>query len=201
MSMADRIDNKKNSMDNNKDNLSVKKIQRKSHNIRFVAYLTITIIIMIFIFFQSSLPADTSQEESDIIVRFLSRLIDRDAELLSFIVRKLAHFTEYTVLGLFISLTVKEHYHKKRYHEEQHSEKHYHDEHFHKGQFLIRIFIIPLICGVLYATSDEIHQRFVPGRSCELRDVLIDTCGVLLGVLIVNICQHLIARKKKIKHK
>lgn len=191
MSMADRIDNKKNSMDNKKDNLSVKKIQRKSHNIRFVAYLTITIFIMIFIFFQSSLPADTSQEESDIIVRLISRFTDRDAELLSFIVRKLAHFTEYTLLGLFISLTAKEHYNKK----------HYHDEHFHKGQFLIRIFIIPLICGVLYAASDEIHQRFVPGRSCELRDVLIDTCGVLLGVLIVNICQHLIARKKKLKHK
>ena len=197
MSMADRIDNKKNSMDNKKDNLSVKEIQRKSHNIRFVAYLTITILIMIFIFFQSSLPADTSQEESDIIVRFLSRLIDRDAELLSFIVRKLAHFTEYTLLGLFISLTVKEHYHKKRHHEEQHGEKHYHDEHFHKGQFLIRIFIIPLIFGVLYAASDEIHQRFVPGRSCELRDVLIDTCGVLLGVTINMLCVRFGKKKDK----
>ena len=197
MSMADRIDNKKNSMDNKKDNLAVKKTQRKSHDIRFVAYLTITIIIIIFIFFQSSLPADTSQEESDIIVRFLSRFTDRDAELLSFIVRKLAHFTEYTLLGLFISLTAKEHYNKKRYHEEQHSEKHYHDEHFHKGQFLIRIFIIPLICGVLYATSDEIHQRFVPGRSCELRDVLIDTCGVLLGVTIYMLCVRFGKKKDK----
>ena len=201
MSMADRIDNKQNGMDDKKDNLAVKKTQRKSHDTRFVAYLIITLLMMIFIFFQSSLPADTSQEESDIIVRFLSRLIDRDAELLSFIVRKLAHFTEYPLLGVFISLTAKEQYNKKRYREEQHSEKHYHDEHFHKGQFLIRIFIIPLIFGVLYAASDEIHQRFVQGRSCELRDVLIDTCGVLLGVLIVNICQHLIARKKKLKHK
>ena len=195
--MVDSVDNKKNSMDNNKDNLSVKKIQRKSHNIRFVAYLTITIIIMIFIFFQSSLPADTSQEESDIIVRFLSRFTDRDAEMLSFIVRKLAHFTEYALLGLFISLTAKEHYNKKRYHEEQHSEKHYHDEHFYKGQFIIRIFIIPLICGVIYAVSDEIHQRFVPGRSCELRDVLIDTCGVLLGVIINMLCVRFGKKKDK----
>lgn len=197
MSMANRIDNKKNSMDNKKDNLSVKKIHRKSHNIRFVAYLTIAILIMIFIFFQSSLPADTSQEESDIIVRFISRFTDRDTELLSFIVRKLAHFTEYTLLGLYISLTAKEHYNKKHYHEEQHSEKHYQDEHFHKGQFLIRIFIIPLICGVLYAASDEIHQRFVPGRSCELRDVLIDTCGVLLGVTINMLCVRFGKKKDK----
>ena len=182
MSMADSVDNKKNSMDNKKDNLSVKKIQRKSHDTRFVAYLIITLLMMIFIFFQSSLPADTSQEESDIIVRFLSRFTDRDAEMLSFIVRKLAHFTEYTLLGLFISLTAKEHYNKKRYHEEH---------------FLIRIFIIPLICGVLYAASDEIHQRFVPGRSCELRDVLIDTCGVLLGVIINILCIRFNKKKAK----
>ncbi|MBP3718551.1 MAG: VanZ family protein [Eubacterium sp.] len=171
--------------------------KKKNVNAKFIMYITITILIMAFIFFQSSLPADTSQEESDIIVRFLSRFTDRDAELMSFIVRKLAHFTEYTLLGLFISLTVKEHYHKKRYHEEQHSEKHYHDEHFHKGQFLKRIFIIPLICGVLYAASDEIHQRFVPGRSCELRDVLIDTCGVLLGVTINMLCVRFGKKKAK----
>ena len=190
--MADSIDNKQNVMDNKKDNLAVKKTQRKSHNTRFVAYLIITLLIMIFIFFQSSLPADTSQEESDIIVRFLSRFTDRDAEMLSFIVRKMAHFTEYTLLGVFISLTVKEHYHKKRYHEE-----HYSEDNFRKGHFYIRHFIIPLICGALYAVSDEIHQRFVPGRSCELRDVLIDTCGVLLGVIINMLCVRFAKKKDK----
>ena len=192
MSMASNIDNKQNVMDNKKDNLAVKETQRKSHNTRFVAYLIITLLIMIFIFFQSSLPADTSQEESDIIVRFLSRFTDRDAEMLSFIVRKMAHFSEYTVLGLFISLTVKEHYHKKCYHEE-----HYSEDDFRKGHFYIRHFIIPLILGVLYAVSDEIHQRFVPGRSCELRDVLIDTCGVLLGVIINMLCVRFAKKKDK----
>ena len=99
--------------------------KKKNVNAKFIMYITITILIMAFIFFQSSLPADTSQEESDIIVRFLSRFTDRDAEMLSFIVRKMAHFSEYTALGLFISLTVK--------------------EHFQKGHFYIRHFIIPLI--------------------------------------------------------
>ena len=36
------------------------------------------------------------------------------------------------------------------------------------------------ICCV-YAITDEIHQSFVPGRSCEVRDVIIDTCGSALG--------------------
>ncbi len=36
----------------------------------------------------------------------------------------------------------------------------------------------------LYAISDEYHQTFVAGRSGELRDVLIDSLGALLGILI-----------------
>jgi VanZ family protein len=37
--------------------------------------------------------------------------------------------------------------------------------------------------GVLYAASDEIHQHFVPGRHAAVRDVAIDSAGVLVGVL------------------
>lgn len=161
--------------------------KKKNVNAKFIMYITITILIMAFIFFQSSLPADTSQEESDIIVRFLSHFTDRDAEMLSFIVRKLAHFTEYTLLGLFISLAFKEYYYKKCFHKEC----------FQKTRFYRGVFVIPLICGVLYAVSDEIHQRFVPGRSCELRDVLIDTCGVLLGVIINMLCVRFAKKKDK----
>ena len=40
--------------------------------------------------------------------------------------------------------------------------------------------------GFLYASTDEFHQTFVPGRSGEIRDILIDTFGVLLGALIVT---------------
>ena len=44
--------------------------------------------------------------------------------------------------------------------------------------------IISLILGFVYACSDEIHQTFVAGRSGEARDVLIDTSGVFIGILI-----------------
>lgn len=43
-----------------------------------------------------------------------------------------------------------------------------------------------LFIGFLYACTDEFHQTFVPGRSGELRDILIDTFGVLLGALIIT---------------
>ena len=42
--------------------------------------------------------------------------------------------------------------------------------------------IISLIFCALFAISDEIHQYYVPGRSCEVRDMLIDTTGALSGI-------------------
>lgn len=36
--------------------------------------------------------------------------------------------------------------------------------------------------AVLYAISDEVHQRFVPGRSGEVRDVVIDALGAAAGL-------------------
>ncbi len=39
--------------------------------------------------------------------------------------------------------------------------------------------------GVLYALSDEIHQYFVPGRTCDPRDFLVDSIGLLVGMLIL----------------
>lgn len=42
-----------------------------------------------------------------------------------------------------------------------------------------------LIIGVIYASSDEIHQSFTPGRGPLLTDVIIDTMGILLGILLI----------------
>jgi VanZ family protein len=35
---------------------------------------------------------------------------------------------------------------------------------------------------VIYATSDEIHQLFVPGRGGQVKDVIIDNAGVIAGI-------------------
>lgn len=39
---------------------------------------------------------------------------------------------------------------------------------------------------VAYAIGDELHQLLVPGRSGEVRDVLIDSMAGLLGVLLAK---------------
>ena len=42
---------------------------------------------------------------------------------------------------------------------------------------------VSVICASIYAISDEVHQIFVDGRSCELRDWAIDTVGAILGAI------------------
>mgnify|MGYP000292600613 FL=1 len=78
----------------------------------------------------------------------------------TFIVRKSAHFTEYFILGLILILYLQT-----------------------KEKLATKYIILAIILVVLYATSDEIHQLFVDGRSCKIIDILIDTCGSSLAIL------------------
>ena len=50
----------------------------------------------------------------------------------------------------------------------------------HKSKRLFWVILISLI----YAMSDEFHQKFVPGRFFSIGDFVVDSCGVVLGSLI-----------------
>lgn len=131
--------------------------------------LVITVLIMAFIFLQSALPADLSKEESNLIVQALIEFLHVDPKVLSFAVRKCAHFTEYLLLGLSLFATVRE----------------YDPVRLERNEQWQRTALLSWGIGALYALTDEVHQAFVPGRSCEIRDMLIDSCGVAAGVLIM----------------
>lgn len=80
------------------------------------------------------------------------------------IIRKLAHFSIYALVGVWIMAFM--------------------------STFDIRLYkkwIISMLVGVLYAASDEFHQSFVPGRDPSIVDVGIDSLGVLTGILAVLI--------------
>lgn len=94
---------------------------------------------------------------------------------LQFAVRKTAHFSLYFILGLLAFLSTVSYF---------------------SLPLAARTLISAGIC-LLYAVSDEIHQHFVPGRSCELRDVAIDFCGSALALLIAFLCFRLINNKRK----
>lgn len=78
------------------------------------------------------------------------------------IVRKLAHFSIYTVIG-FLSMSLMSTYKLKQ-----------------KNRITISAII-----GLLYAISDEIHQAFIPSRGPKVGDVGIDFSGVIMGILII----------------
>ncbi len=78
------------------------------------------------------------------------------------VVRKLAHFSIYTLVG-FLLMSLFSTY---------------------KLQERKRI-LFTLIIGILYAISDEIHQAFVPERGPQITDVMIDSLGVTFGIIIV----------------
>jgi len=89
------------------------------------------------------------------------------------ILRKIAHFVEFTGLGLWLSWLVRMLAAKKAL--------------WHS---------LPLVSGVLVACTDETIQWFVPGRACRLYDVGIDTLGVVTGIVIISLIQK--CQKEKI---
>ena len=76
-------------------------------------------------------------------------------------VRKAAHMTEYGILSILFYIWLG------------------------KWQFGVRKRgILSIVLSALYACSDEFHQLFVPGRAGMVRDVLIDSAGAILGILV-----------------
>ena len=133
--------------------------------------------LMMNIFILSSQDADLSTKTSGSFIEKIAVVFVADfnemtalqqgqivASMQTF-VRKAAHFGVYGLLGCLLAgatLTYK------------------------KMKFLKRLLAAGTVC-ILYAVSDEIHQLFVPGRSCQFKDMMIDSLGALLGILAVLI--------------
>ena len=81
-------------------------------------------------------------------------------------IRKLAHFSLYTVVG-FLLMSLMSTYKLKQKNKVSTS----------------------LIIGLIYAISDEIHQSFMPNRTPMIGDVCIDTCGVITGIIVLIVIQ------------
>jgi len=132
---------------------------------------TLVILWMALIFYMSHQPAAKSSELSSGITVIISDIIQKvvtdiklNQDSLSHIIRKSAHFLEYMVLGVLVVNSLL-------------------DTDKPKPRL---IFLAILMC-ILYAISDEIHQIFVPGRSGQVSDVLIDSLGGLAGVLGMSV--------------
>ncbi|MHB1485457.1 MAG: VanZ family protein [Saccharofermentanales bacterium] len=82
------------------------------------------------------------------------------------IIRSVAHFIEFFILGIFAYKLVFYTLAKKSFK---------------------RILYPFVFCG-LYALTDEIHQYFVPGRAMQLSDWLTDAAGITVAIVIIYFC-------------
>jgi len=85
--------------------------------------------------------------------------------IVHFLIRKLAHCTEYAMLSLFLYFSLNPR----------------HPECWHARSALASV----VIAG-LFSLTDEYHQSFVPGRTASLKDCGLDTLGALLGMLLLR---------------
>lgn len=131
------------------------------------AFATIlTVGWMGLIFYLSHQPASVSSELSgsfvDVVVPIISLLpLAIDSEVIHFYLRKSAHFIAYFTLGFLVLHTIR----------------------LFNGM-RVRSGVLALLIAVLYAISDEVHQLFIPGRSGEVGDVVIDSAGSFTGICI-----------------
>ncbi len=124
---------------------------------------------MLLIFYFSAQPGEESEVTSSGFSLLAAKVIFRKYStytpevqkiILSGIthtVRKMAHFTEYAFMGFLWYVFLR----KKKLN-----------------------ILLAISMTILYAASDELHQRFVSGRSGQISDVVLDTCGGCFGVLV-----------------
>ncbi len=149
------------------------------------ALWTAVVLWMGVIFFLSAQTAGDSSRTSGGVIRWLLTRLDGrfsglplEEQLLrieawSFAVRKLAHLALFALLGMgaFAAFSV--------------------------DMPQRRAFPAALSLGAVRGVLDEVHQSFVPGRSCELRDMGIDFAGVLLGAAFLWLVLRIVRRKKR----
>ncbi len=144
----------------------------KTHVFRVI--MTVLLICTLFTIFRFSSQNGTqskgiSTKVTEFILSFSQKYQEADAKektqirnRTNAIIRKVAHFSIYTLLGfllmgLMTKTKIKE-----------------------KWRILITVGL-----GIIYAILDEFHQSFSPGRTPKITDVYIDTLGIILGVLLI----------------
>lgn len=144
--------------------------------------------MLVLIFYMSAQDGSESSNSSGVIVKTVVRIMFKDFESLdeasqteimttaTQIIRKVAHFTEYFLLSwaAFFHFTV-----------------------INERVAIKRKLLWTFLFSALYAVSDEIHQLFVPGRSGNIKDVVIDCMGALLTVVIILLIRLIKEEKNK----
>lgn len=131
--------------------------------LRIVLLISIILTSLIIFEFSNQNANDSKEVSGKITEKIVNIFYDMnfDKNKAESIIRKIAHYSIYTLLGFEIMLFI--------------------------STFKIKEFdriSFSLIGGMIYAMLDEIHQAFVPGRGALITDVILDTLGVITGIFI-----------------
>ncbi|TYQ15943.1 UNVERIFIED_CONTAM: VanZ family protein [Acetivibrio alkalicellulosi] len=143
----------------------------------------LAVLCMFLILRLSSEPAQVSKEKSGFILEKIEPIIERleetfqinivNKDKLHFYIRKHAHVFIYFLLSILLTLSWKAF-----------------------GAKGLKPYYFTWIMATVFSIIDETYQSFIPGRSGELRDVLLDNIGINLGLLLV-----LLLSKNSFSHK
>lgn len=148
-------------------------MNKKSNSIARIIFLVLAIAVAITIFMFSSQDADKSSDVSEGVAKKVIDILPKTKNLSEVekkklvkksqkLVRKLAHFSIYAILGINIMLFLKTFSLVKN-----------------------KQMLLTLLACLIYAVLDEIHQFFSDGRTPLITDVCIDVLGGVLGASII----------------
>lgn len=131
---------------------------------------------MAVIFWLSSRTSTESSMQSSAVLEWLTAVFG-DGFFTTFIVRKGAHFLEFTGLCLLMNISL----------------------YYTRGKYSPAFAVV---LTSLYAATDEIHQLFVEGRACKISDWAIDTAGAAIGaaafLLIAFAITKIVGKRKNV---
>jgi VanZ family protein len=136
------------------------------------------VALLAFIWGNSLLPGEDSGELSGFVGTLLQTILpflDLNSEEGMHLLRKTAHFTEFAALGMSFTWL---------------------------WSMLISARLprmtLPFLCGTLAAAIDETIQLFSPDRGPSIKDVILDSSGVLFGVLAITCLCHLLQKNRTV---
>ena len=137
---------------------------------RWILYIVLCLIVF-FIWDNSLQNGGTSDGFSLIFAKWIAPIANKlgfygNIWALNRIIRKLAHLTEFTILGGVLYVVLR------RYIE-------------------YGTVVKTMVVGIVIASLDEFIQLFSLGRSSQLSDVLIDTVGIIIGISVVKLTYYI----------
>ena len=142
---------------------------------RMILCICLLICCLAFIWGNSLTSGEDSGNLSGGIMEWINTFLRLDAagaDMLHWLIRKGAHFTEFACLGLLLTWLFGMMGEKKGH-----------------------LFCMPLLFGMMAACMDETIQVFTPDRGPSPIDIWIDTCGVAAGITILLIGHYYTCKK------